>query len=94
MPRVDYDQIAHLHDEPIRDHAVDERLLTFLERHPADALAYASERHRTSQLMVLTDSAYSAGLDRLCVAVASDGDDATAESETCLMAIVADRRRS
>ena len=34
MPRVDYDQIAHLYDEPIREHAVDERLLAFLEERP------------------------------------------------------------
>ena len=31
MPRVDYDQIAHLYDdEPMRNHPIDERLITFL----------------------------------------------------------------
>jgi SAM-dependent methyltransferase len=34
MPRVDYDQIAHLFDEPIRDYALDERLLGFLGQRP------------------------------------------------------------
>src|SRR5215218_5415844 len=34
MPRVDYDQIAHLYDESIRDHVVDERLLAFLNERP------------------------------------------------------------
>ncbi|HZO32536.1 MAG TPA: methyltransferase domain-containing protein [Chloroflexota bacterium] len=34
MPRVDYDQIAHLYDEPIRDHAVDTNLLAFLDERP------------------------------------------------------------
>ena len=31
MPRIDYDQIAHLYDEPSRDHTVDSNLLTFFE---------------------------------------------------------------
>lgn len=30
MPRIDYDHIAHLYDEPSRDHAVDPNLLSFL----------------------------------------------------------------
>ena len=34
MPRVDYDQIAHLYDEPMRDHAVDARLLQFMASRP------------------------------------------------------------
>jgi ubiquinone/menaquinone biosynthesis C-methylase UbiE len=31
MPRIDYDEIAHLYDEPSRDHTLDSNLLTFLE---------------------------------------------------------------
>jgi SAM-dependent methyltransferase len=31
MPRIDYDEIAHLYDEPNRDHPVDANLLTFVE---------------------------------------------------------------
>lgn len=31
MPRVNYDQIAHLYDEPMRRHSVDARLLAFLK---------------------------------------------------------------
>ena len=34
MPRVDYDLIAHLYDEPMREHRVDERLLAFLDERP------------------------------------------------------------
>jgi SAM-dependent methyltransferase len=34
MPRVDYDQIAHLYDEPMRDHAVDAHLLQFVASRP------------------------------------------------------------
>ena len=34
MPRVNYDLIAHLYDEPIRDHAVDAGLLAFLAERP------------------------------------------------------------
>ena len=34
MPRVNYDLIAHLYDEPMRQHRVDERLLAFLEQRP------------------------------------------------------------
>lgn len=30
MARIDYDAIAHLYDEPLRDHGVDEQLLAFL----------------------------------------------------------------
>ncbi len=32
--RVNYDQIAHLYDEPLRDHGVDENLCTFLAERP------------------------------------------------------------
>lgn len=34
MPRVDYDLIAHLYDEPMRRHSVDDRLLAFLAERP------------------------------------------------------------
>lgn len=35
MQRLNYNQIAHLYDEPIRDHAVDPNLLAYLEERPA-----------------------------------------------------------
>ncbi|HEX2184138.1 MAG TPA: class I SAM-dependent methyltransferase, partial [Chloroflexota bacterium] len=35
MPRVDYDQIAHLYDEPSRDHGVDPHLVAYLAARPA-----------------------------------------------------------
>lgn len=34
MHRVNYDQIAHLYDEPVRDHDVDPTLLAFLAERP------------------------------------------------------------
>ena len=36
MPRIDYDAIAHLYDEPSRDHVADRELASFLgHRSPA-----------------------------------------------------------
>lgn len=32
--RIDYDKIAHLYDEPLRDHAVDDRLVAFAAGRP------------------------------------------------------------
>jgi ubiquinone/menaquinone biosynthesis C-methylase UbiE len=57
----------------------------------ADALGYASNRHRTSQFIALSDDEYAAGLDRLRADLAARGDDAVVESEVCLMTVVADR---
>ncbi len=34
-PRVNYDEIAHLYDEPVRDYDVDANLLGFLDEQPA-----------------------------------------------------------
>ena len=34
MQRVNYNEIAHLYDEPLRDHAVDPHLLAFFDGHP------------------------------------------------------------
>lgn len=34
MARVNYDQIAHLYDEPVRDHGVDQQLVRFLAERP------------------------------------------------------------
>ena len=58
-----------------------------------DALAYVLDRHRTSQLMVISDEAYVAGLERLREAIAADGAEASIESEVCLMRVIADRPR-
>jgi ubiquinone/menaquinone biosynthesis C-methylase UbiE len=59
-----------------------------------DALSYVSDRYRTSQLMVLTEAEHEAGLDRLRAEITARGGDATVESETCLMTVVADRAAS
>jgi SAM-dependent methyltransferase len=56
------------------------------------ALAYASDRYRTSQLMVISDAAYQAGLNRLRRACATAADDeASVDSEICLVTICADK---
>jgi hypothetical protein len=34
MPRVNYNEIAFLYDEPLRDHGVDPHLLAFFDTHP------------------------------------------------------------
>jgi SAM-dependent methyltransferase len=41
MPRVNYDQIAHLYDEPLRDHVLDPNLVQFLSERPDLAPARA-----------------------------------------------------
>jgi ubiquinone/menaquinone biosynthesis C-methylase UbiE len=41
MQRVNYNEIAPLYDEPLRDHAVDPHLLAFFDSHPALAPAEA-----------------------------------------------------
>jgi ubiquinone/menaquinone biosynthesis C-methylase UbiE len=90
FPGDDLDNV--LHEIGFEDIEVDRQHWRPVERF-ADALAYVSDRHRTSQLMVVTDAEYEAGLDRLRAATAWYGDDATVQSETCLMTVVADRRR-
>ena len=58
----------------------------------AEFLAYVSERHRTSQLMVISDGNYRAGLERLRADLEASGDgQRTVESETCLVTIVGNR---
>lgn len=36
VPRINYDEIAHLYDEPARDHQIDERLLAFIKERPLE----------------------------------------------------------
>ncbi|MBI2888244.1 MAG: methyltransferase domain-containing protein [Chloroflexi bacterium] len=35
MRRIDYDKIAHLYDDPVRDHPLDEELVVFFREHPS-----------------------------------------------------------
>jgi hypothetical protein len=54
-------------------------------------LRYASQRHRASQLMVIQDSDYEAGLAKL-VSLAEDPDvNRQVDSELCLVTILADK---
>jgi SAM-dependent methyltransferase len=57
----------------------------------ADFLAYASDRHRTSQLIVISDTAYEAGLVRLREAAEADDGTATVDSDVCLVTIVGEK---
>src|SRR5438132_544591 len=152
MQRVNYNEIALLYDEPLRDHAVDPHLLTFFDAHPElapaearildigcgtgkqltatrgrfpdmamvgverfvavmraagfvnvrahrefhwtrealqDFLVYASQRHRTSQCMVISDADYHAGLQRLEQVIAkAQGQQLVVDSEFCLVTII------
>jgi ubiquinone/menaquinone biosynthesis C-methylase UbiE len=61
-------------------------------RELAAFLAYASERHRTSQFMAISDAAYQAGLERVRGAVSSASPDTPPlVSEVCLLTIQADK---
>ncbi len=39
MHRVDYDRVAHLYDEPLRDHVVDRKLIEYIAGRPVGATA-------------------------------------------------------
>ena len=56
-------------------------------------LAYASERHRTSHFMAMSDAEYRAGLGRVERAVAAAHPEDTVPSETCLLTIRGDKPR-
>lgn len=58
-----------------------------------DFLAYASQRHRTSQLMVIPDRDYEAGIANLKAGIASLGLDSHVASEISLVWIVGDKPR-
>lgn len=56
-----------------------------------DFLAYASQRHRTSQLIAIPDHDYEAGVAKLTANVASLGVDSHVVSEISLVQIVANK---
>ena len=56
-----------------------------------DFFAYASDRHRASHFLAMSDLAYSEGLTRISEAVEELGDDALIESDFCLLTLSADR---
>ena len=56
-----------------------------------DFLAYARQRHRTSQLVAVSDETYEAGLRHLERQVEQDGDAATVASDFCLITIRGDK---
>ena len=56
-------------------------------------LAYARQRHRLSQLLVLSDSDYRAGVNRIVGAISTaERAEATVDSEFCLLNITADKQ--
>ena len=54
-------------------------------------LKYASQRHRTSQLMAIQENHYDAGIAKLRETVAQRGIDARVSSEICLVLITGDK---
>jgi ubiquinone/menaquinone biosynthesis C-methylase UbiE len=58
-----------------------------------DFLAYASQRHRTSQLMAIQDEDYELGIAKLKANVAKLGMDSRVTSEICLVWIAGDKPR-
>ena len=58
-----------------------------------DFLNYASQRHRTSQLMAIGQSEYDAGIAQLKERVVQLGTDFGVSSEICLVWIVGDKPR-
>ena len=85
--------VALLESAGFRDVRVVRRNLSAAER-VEDFLAFASERHRASQLVAISDVAYAAGLERLRTAVREAPEaERTFESEFVLVTIAADRPR-
>lgn len=69
-----------------------ERLRIRRDEPLADFLAYASERHRASQLMAISDDAYDAGLEQIRVALAKAGSrPVTVDSGVSLVIVSGDR---
>lgn len=56
-----------------------------------DFLSYASQRHRTSQLMSIPDSDYLDGIAKLKECVATPGIDSHVSSEICLVWVMGDK---
>jgi SAM-dependent methyltransferase len=56
-----------------------------------DFLTYASQRHRTSQLMVIPEGAYNEGIAKLRKYVENVGTDFQVSSEICLVWIIGDK---
>jgi SAM-dependent methyltransferase len=83
--------LALLHDAGFRDARATPHNRSAVER-VDDFLAFASQRHRASQLMAISDAAYAAGLQRLRTAADEAPDEErTFESEFVLVTIVADK---
>jgi len=61
------------------------------EENLGDFLHYASQRHRTSQLMMIGQSDYDSGIAELKERVAQLGTDSRVSSETCLVWIIGNK---
>lgn len=64
---------------------------SFSEEKLNDFLEYASQRHRTSQLMAIDDDEYEAGIARLKANVTKLGNNASIYSEICLVRIIGEK---
>jgi len=86
--------VALLQESGFRDVRTTRHSLPAEER-LGDFLAFATERHRASQLMAISDAAYAAGLERLQAAARDIPEgSATFISEFVLVTIAADRPRA
>jgi SAM-dependent methyltransferase len=58
-----------------------------------ECLEYASRRHRTSQLIVISDQDYEAGIARIAQAIEQAGGDFVVDSELCFITIQGDKQQ-
>lgn len=70
-----------------------ERKCSRSEENLSDFLEYVSQRHRTSQLMVIQDDEYELGMAELKARIANVGPDFRVSSELCLVWICGDKPR-
>lgn len=78
------EQVGFSNIQVKRDHRrTDENLSEFLR--------YASQRHRTSQLIAIQDHEYEAGIERLKELVVKFGKEFQVSSEICLVRIIGDK---
>lgn len=59
----------------------------------ADFWAYASERHRASEFMAISDEDYAAGLQNIQADLQKSGPNKTLQSQVCLLTISADKAK-
>lgn len=79
-----------LHSIGFRNIQIDRQSRETQER-LGEFLQYASSRHRTSQLIAISDEDYQSGLQKLKADVKARGTEALVPSQSCLITILADK---